>query len=794
MKTFTAALAFLLLSAAAVFAQGPPDCQWTDTFSSATAGAWHSATSAGNSPCVAYRVTYDAVGMTGVSLQIEGAPWNSGGTGPGTGVALSGSAIVQGTNPLTSATNATLATTGTVYYPFVRINVTTFTPTGASGTITVRTYGYKGTSAAQGSSSGGSIPSTTDLLAGNGSGGAVDSTIPYTPQSVSTNLGIGLGASAGNSGSNDVIGIGDGAAAGNSGPEVVAIGNGEAAGNTGTDVVGIGEQGAISNSGNDVTAIGKQTAVANTGNNVLALGVGAANLNPYNNVIDLTNSAIDPVGQTWQPNQNNDAEIGDPSFALTNLYGNVRTNGGSFSVPQLSNPATPTVTPTCASACSSTWGYKIVAVLADGSTTTAASAEGATALQNATLSASDSNLITCTEVPGASFYEIFRTTVATSPSTTGIIGTLKYTFCSEGLVDNGIVGDATTPPTVNATGKFGPLSALGDMIYGLSGGSAGRVPGNVTAGIECLQQLGTGSASAQPYWDTCPSQSSLTYYFTGTTSSPISTYNQMTSTHPSSITTLTYTSVASNAVLQNFATNVNIPSLTTIPPGSWDCHVRSYKEGGSTTTLYCELWEVSSAEVDIGLIGTTEQSPPLTSNETGYDLHYIQNGTYTVASNTSRIVARVWENSVATPTIILTVGGESDAHLSLPTNNVSLTAAHALGTTFSNGNGLAAGLTAYSTVPYACSTLNSWAINVDTGTATVDVWRLPQGTANPTSANTITASATPAISTGTAIQSTNLTGWCGGTCSFAANDLIAYNLKAVAGGATQVYFTMECTQ
>jgi hypothetical protein len=158
MKTSTALSAFasLLFAAVSVFGQGAPDCAWTDIFGAAVAGTSHNNTSAGNSPCVAYRVTYDAVGMTAISLQLEGAPWNSGGTGPGTFVAISGSAIVQGANPLTSATNATLATTGTVYYPFVRIHVTTFTPTGSSGTITVRTYGYKGTSAANPAGGGGS--------------------------------------------------------------------------------------------------------------------------------------------------------------------------------------------------------------------------------------------------------------------------------------------------------------------------------------------------------------------------------------------------------------------------------------------------------------------------------------------------------------------------------------------------------------------------------------------------------------------------------------------------------------
>jgi hypothetical protein len=145
----------------------------------------------------------------------------------------------------------------------------------------------------------------------------------------------------------------------------------------------------------------------------------------------------------------------------------------------------------------------------------------------------------------------------------------------------------------------------------------------------------------------------------------------MTLTHPTSLTSLSYAGVTSNEVLQNFATNAANPDLATIPSGSYDCHVRAYKEGGSTTTLYCEIWEVSSAEVDIAKIGTTEQSPPLVSSqETGYDLHYIANTAYTMASTSSRIVARVWENSVGSPTIILTVGGESDAHLALPATTI----------------------------------------------------------------------------------------------------------------------------
>lgn len=81
-------------------------------------------------------------------------------------------------------------------------------------------------------------------------------------------------------------------------------------------------------------------------------------------------------------------------------------------------------------------------------------------------------------------------------------------------------------------------------------------------------------------------------------------------------------------------------------------------------------------------------------------------------------------------------------------------------------------------------------MTVDTGTATVDVWKVATGTAIPTITNTITASATPAISTGNALHSTTLTGW---TTTVTANDIIAFDLKAVSS-ATNVSLTLECDQ
>lgn len=107
------------------------------------------------------------------------------------------------------------------------------------------------------------------------------------------------------------------------------------------------------------------------------------------------------------------------------------------------------------------------------------------------------------------------------------------------------------------------------------------------------------------------------------------------------------------------------------------------------------------------------------------------------------------------------------------------------------GSALVAGATAvtYFTVPYGC-TISSWNVTVDTGTASFDVWKIASGTAIPTSTNTIVAAAPPTISTGTAANSSTLTGW---TTTVTANDIFGVNLSAVSG-ATKASVTLACLQ
>ncbi len=90
-------------------------------------------------------------------------------------------------------------------------------------------------------------------------------------------------------------------------------------------------------------------------------------------------------------------------------------------------------------------------------------------------------------------------------------------------------------------------------------------------------------------------------------------------------------------------------------------------------------------------------------------------------------------------------------------------------------------------IPFAC-TIQAWNVTVDTGTITIDVWKIASGTAIPTVTNTITSTNTPAISTGTAIHSTTLGGW---TTSVAANDIMGFNVKTISG-ATKASLVIQC--
>lgn len=154
------------------------------------------------------------------------------------------------------------------------------------------------------------------------------------------------------------------------------------------------------------------------------------------------------------------------------------TSFGPSSFGALDNPSIISVTPSIAG--STTWGYKIVARV--GSNHTSASIEGTTTIGPASL-AGASNTITWNQVLGADVYDVYRTTVGTSPSTTGLIGTVDSNTLF--FVDTGLAGDSTVPPTSNNTGIVAGL-IFNATTYQVAGSpiAFSNLAGSVTTGQE----------------------------------------------------------------------------------------------------------------------------------------------------------------------------------------------------------------------------------------------------------------------------------------------------------------------
>lgn len=113
---------------------------------------------------------------------------------------------------------------------------------------------------------------------------------------------------------------------------------------------------------------------------------------------------------------------------------------------------------------STTYKYVIVAKNAAGSVI-AVGAEATTATGNATLSGSDTNISTWAAVVGAATYDVYRTSSAGTPSTTGKIGTATAPTVT--FTDTGIAGNsAATPAKTHSvlTSKLGSTPPLGAIL------------------------------------------------------------------------------------------------------------------------------------------------------------------------------------------------------------------------------------------------------------------------------------------------------------------------------------------
>jgi len=155
---------------------------------------------------------------------------------------------------------------------------------------------------------------------------------------------------------------------------------------------------------------------------------------------------------TLDTNSNVGIGTTSPTVRLDVTTGNAKF--GSIAMQSLATPSITSVTPTCVpGVCNLTWTYKVVAYLADGTTSTAASAASSTALQNGTLDAANYNAVLWGAVTGATNYTVYRTVSGGTPATTG-----KLTSCTNitalTCTDNGLVGDGTAAPAGNETGSI----------------------------------------------------------------------------------------------------------------------------------------------------------------------------------------------------------------------------------------------------------------------------------------------------------------------------------------------------
>lgn len=94
----------------------------------------------------------------------------------------------------------------------------------------------------------------------------------------------------------------------------------------------------------------------------------------------------------------------------------------------------------------------------------------------------------------------------------------------------------------------------------------------------------------------------------------------------------------------------------------------------------------------------------------------------------------------------------------------------------------------YVVVPVG-GTITGWSICANAGTATVTTWKIANGTAVPTVANSISTSGV-SLATGTAIESTTVSDFTSTTVT--AGDIFAFNLSAVSG-VTTLQFQLQIT-
>lgn len=202
------------------------------------------------------------------------------------------------------------------------------------------------------------------------------------------------------------------------------------------------------------------------------------------------------------------------TLLATNHAGNLL---GSVQISPISTPATPVVTKVGAGT-GATWGYAIVAVDINGNT---ASSGSGTVINSTTVTPASRNTInTLPSVKGAVSYNIYRTSVGTTPNTTGLLMSLtaaQYSFLLQAPTGIQDPGQCTVTSVATSSGGVAVYSGTftgssSNQYVGMSFIVAGFVGANnngtfvCTASANSTLTLANASATAETHAATATSQ------------------------------------------------------------------------------------------------------------------------------------------------------------------------------------------------------------------------------------------------------------------------------------------------
>jgi hypothetical protein len=99
-------------------------------------------------------------------------------------------------------------------------------------------------------------------------------------------------------------------------------------------------------------------------------------------------------------------------------------------------------------------------------------------------------------------------------------------------------------------------------------------------------------------------------------------------------------------------------------------------------------------------------------------------------------------------------------------------------------------MTVYVRVPVACTIVKAYLVAKQSGSIVIDVWKDSYANFPPANADSITASATPALSSAQKMEDTTLTGW---TTSIAAGDWLAASIEGAPTTIEWAQLVLEVT-